>query len=777
MNKFTTISTRDYTPLSYKEEYFHDKYDLIQSFLEKEFGKEFANMLSFPQIKNREVDWHSKYEAVFKRVSEFQKSEQEQILNIYWNKINKIKALTSSFQSSNSDEKRRWADLLDDVFNSNNNIVFSDGKNIVLLWGWKFNASEENYVPLPVISTSNVIEDNTISESIEDDPIPVIPADPIDDDPIVSKLPWYILFWEWIKKIFRRFWWILLFLLVLWFLLNLDTCSCNKIEHVDFPSNNSIDSTQETIYNNDPNNQPNNWDPDNNNTGLEDDEFRQIIENNLPPELYENLLTDENGDPRDLPNKPRVHIPFDPDNLIEDENTHQMVVPDRVNVVVKDRNVNLEDFAKDFKSEFPDSEYQIIYKDDNTKRMQIRVPEKERVTIKDEIKNKLTNYDLLIWDETLFQGGSFNDPDLKDKNKNYYFENINMFDAWKITTGKKDIIIAVIDDGFDLNHDELNDNIVAPYNVLYQNDKVYANNDLNHGTHVAGLAIAEKNNGKGVCGIAPDCSFMPIQISFTSSSIIDGILHAINNGADVINLSIQSMYPEEAKQVTDEQLNEMINNVSRDDELFWKEIYEMADKENITIVFAAGNLEVLIGLDAMKRDSSIISVSATDNNNNKAKFSNYGIRSTISAPGVDIWSCDPGGRYRYENGTSMSSPIIAGVVGLMKSVNPNLTNKQIIDILQTTGKEVDASIGPLVQVDKALEKVEEDKEKKEDKEKEESEEEKEESEAEKEEKEEKEEDSEDKEKDSTEEFYFFLLIALGILLTSFILKVTYFKRK
>ena len=122
MNKFTTISTRDYMPLSYKEEYFHNKYELIQSFLEKEFGEEFSNILSLPQIKNREVDWHSKYKSVLRRVTKFQKSEQEQILNIYWEKINKIKALTSSFQNSNSDEKKRWANLLDDVFNSNNNI-------------------------------------------------------------------------------------------------------------------------------------------------------------------------------------------------------------------------------------------------------------------------------------------------------------------------------------------------------------------------------------------------------------------------------------------------------------------------------------------------------------------------------------------------------------------------------------------------------------------------------------------------------------------------------
>jgi len=130
----------------------------------------------------------------------------------------------------------------------------------------------------------------------------------------------------------------------------------------------------------------------------------------------------------------------------------------------------------------------------------------------------------------------------------------------------------------------------------------------------------------------------------------------------------------------------------------------MANDSNITIVFCAGNCEVLIGLDAMKRYDNIITVSATDINDTKASFTNYGERSTVSAPGVNIWSCKPGGDFTMMDGTSMSSPIVAGVVALMKSVNPKLTNKEIIKILEETGKDLNPNynIGPLVQVDKAL---------------------------------------------------------------------------
>jgi hypothetical protein len=703
MNKFTTISTKDYTPLSYKEEYFHNKYELIQSFISEKIGEDFSDILAMPVIKERDVDWHTKSERKFKRVSEYPKSEQDKILSIYWEIINKINNLSLSYSKSDSIDKKSWAKLINSVFNSNNNIVFSDGENIIILWGWKFNTLNENYNPTPkIINKENITEYNNISEPIEvDNSIPKIPPYPIDEDVSVPKLPWYILFWKWIEKIFRRFWWILLLLLILWFLLNLDSCSHTKPTDIPYAKE------QEIIYDNHPNNQPNTWDTENNNTGLEEDEFNQVIKNNQPPELYKNLLTDENGEQRLLPYKPRVNIPINMEELIENEN-HEMIAPDRINLYLKNPNDKIEDFAIQFKEEFPTSDYQIIYRDDKMRRIQIRVPESERKEIRKKIKNDLNN-NVLIWDETIFQGSTFNDPGLKNNNINYYFKNIKMFNAWKRTTGNKDITIAIIDDGFDLNHDELNDNIVKPYNVIHQNNKVYANSNLDHGTHVAGIAISKKNNKKGVCGIAPDCSFMPIQIGnenydgkFSMSDIIDGVLYAINNGADVINLSIQTMYAEKAKKITDKQLNEILNNVSIDDELFWNELFKIANDSNITIVFAAGNCEVLIGLDAMKRVDNIITVSAVDHKNKKAEFSNYGKRSTISAPGVEIFSCKPGGDYVIMDGTSMSAPIITGVVALMKSLNPNLTNKEIIKILKETGKEVDPTIGLLVQVDMAL---------------------------------------------------------------------------
>jgi subtilisin family serine protease len=705
MNKFTTISTKDYTPLSYKEEYFHNKYELIQSFISEKIGEDFSDILAMPVIKERDVEWYTKSERKFKRVSEYPKSEQDKILSIYWGKINKINKLSASFTSSNSFDKKRWAKLVNDVFNSNNNIVFSDGENIVLLWGWKFNALEENYVPpSPIISTADAIEANTISEPIEDDnPIPRIPPTSTNEDPIIPKLPWYIVFWEWIKKIFGRFWWILLLLLILWFLLNLDSCSCNQPK-------NYVEKDDSYIDRNNPINDENTW-PDHNNTGLEDDEYEYIIDNNNSHDLYDNLLIDEDGNRRKLPRIPDVQIPINPDDII-DEN----IVPDRINIYLKDKDDKTVDFSNDFYAIYPIERYQIIYESPKNRRIQIRVPEDERENIKEKIKENLNQYEILIWDETLFQKNysSFNDRGFNDIDKRWFFENINMESAWQKTTGEKDIIVAIIDDGFDLNHDEINDNIVDAWNIINQNSNVYSSNTLSHGTHVSGIAISEKNNNFGVCGIAPDCSFMPIQIGaegsryLSSTSVIDGILYAINHNADVINLSLAAKYtPHDSIRFHDmsaNEYNDYIRNHGKDQEQFWEELFKIADDSNVTIVFAAGNQDVLIGISPENRfKNSVITVSAVDKNNKKASFSNHGKdHSTISAPGVDIYSCVPGNKFDSWPGTSMSAPIITGVVALMKSINPDLTNKEIIKILKETGKEVDPTIGPLVQVDEAL---------------------------------------------------------------------------
>ena len=787
MNKFTTISTKDYVPLSHKEEYFHNKYELIKSFLEKEFGDDYANILALPQIRNREVDWNSKYSTVLQRVTNFSKSEQKKVLDIYWKKINKIKILSSSFHNSNSDEKREWANLLDEAFNSDNNIVFSDGENIVLLWGWKFNNSSENHIPDPVISTSEKVEDHTILESIEDvNPIPVIPQDPIVTDLIDPKIPWYILFWEWIKNIFKRFWWILLLLLILWFLLNLDTCSCNTpISHVE-NERPKDDDNEDPI--NDGNEHPiddDNEHPidDDNEHHIDDDNEHPIDDDNEYPE-YQNddgenyiIIDDEEiFEGRPIPIE-------DPEDIIIDED-YEQIIPDRINIAIKRTSTekSIMDLITDIGKEYPG--ISVIYYSKEAKLVQIQVPLVDRVRLKKEIKEKFKdlNYDLLIWDEVVFTSPTkydeYNDPVFDSASKRWHFDAINMDEAWKITKGKEDVIIAIVDDGFDINHEDLKHNYYKPYNVLTQNDNLTARD---HGTHVTGIAAAAINNHLGTSGIAPNCKYMPIQIGsdenefFTSIAIIHGILYAINNDADVINLSLGKMFGDEIKSMSDHQQKELIKTISLDEETFWIEVFEMADRENITIILAAGNENILTGIDAMARSEFTINVASVDEKLRKSDFSNYSdVYTIVSAPGGDspgtgndVYSCVPNDKYKAMAGTSMAAPVISGVVALMKSVNPNLSNKQIKDIFQTTGikKAGNEKIGPLVQVDKALNQaislleeteVEESNEDEADTEEEKSEESKN--------LEEELVEKKKKESDSTKDFYLYLLIVVGVLI-------------
>jgi hypothetical protein len=134
----------------------------------------------------------------------------------------------------------------------------------------------------------------------------------------------------------------------------------------------------------------------------------------------------------------------------------------------------------------------------------------------------------------------------------------------------------------------------------------------------------------------------------------------------------------------------------------------IAAKHNSTIVVAAGNDNVLAGIDALQRPELIATVSAVGKNNQnygKADFSNYGHYSTISAPGVGIYSSIGKNDYAAMDGTSMAAPIVTGAIALMKSLNGTLTTKQIICILQNTGLPTQGNIGKLIQLDKALEKV------------------------------------------------------------------------
>jgi subtilisin family serine protease len=373
--------------------------------------------------------------------------------------------------------------------------------------------------------------------------------------------------------------------------------------------------------------------------------------------------------------------------------------------------------AVELKQQFPNEEYKIVYYDEETNRLQLNFPE-DQADIKDQIRTKLPQYELLIWDESVFQSSKkSNDPFYSDVNKTWHMKAINLEGAWDVTMGDTSVVVAVIDDGFDLKHKEFKGtHIVNRYNVEQDNTRVYSSAEIIHGTHVAGLALANANNNSGGSGVAPNCSFMPVQIGngqpfFTMTDVVDGVLYALNHGADVINMSLGKAYGEELQGRSPSELEQIINSSGKDEEKFWKELFKLADKKNAFIVLAGGNEDLLIGLDPMQRSDEVLKVVAVDEQFRKAGFSNYckncmGKNTYVSAPGVNIFSTVPGNQFESMQGTSMAAPIVTGAIALMKSANPRLKNKEIFKILRQSSKTLpDRSCPPFLQVDIAVKKA------------------------------------------------------------------------
>jgi subtilisin family serine protease len=115
----------------------------------------------------------------------------------------------------------------------------------------------------------------------------------------------------------------------------------------------------------------------------------------------------------------------------------------------------------------------------------------------------------------------------------------------------------------------------------------------------------------------------------------------------------------------------MIKSKYVDEELFWKELFDYTEKNNIICVLAAGNSAMLTGLDPFQRSPNTIKVGAYDQNYEITSFSNYGEFTTIFAPGKKVIGAKPNNQYEQLDGTSMAAPIISGIAAALKSKNKN----------------------------------------------------------------------------------------------------------
>ncbi len=248
----------------------------------------------------------------------------------------------------------------------------------------------------------------------------------------------------------------------------------------------------------------------------------------------------------------------------------------------------------------------------------------------------------------------------------YGLFNTSANQGWDYARGSSSQEVAVLDTGVDYNHPDLDGKTNLGYDFV---DRDYTPSDANgHGTHVAGIAAAETNNGTGIAGMAPNTKILAVRVLDASgngslANIANGIRYAADNGAEVINLSLGCACN---TQTLESAVNYAWNNGS-------------------VVVAAAGN----DGTSQQFQPASYanaIAVGAVDRNNNKASFSNYGTWVDVSAPGVDIASTYPGNSYTYMSGTSMASPYVAGQAALL--TGQGKSNAQVRAAIQNTADSV-----------------------------------------------------------------------------------------
>jgi subtilisin family serine protease len=308
-----------------------------------------------------------------------------------------------------------------------------------------------------------------------------------------------------------------------------------------------------------------------------------------------------------------------------------------------------------------------------------------------------------------------NDPYM---NKQWYVKNIKLKEAWDISKGSEEVLIGIVDSGTDWKHQDLADNIWTNPNEIpnnnidddhngkiddirgwdlvgnvNQSDIGYGNwkednNPLNpgtssnntHGTHVSGCASAVTDNNKGIAGTGFKTKIVPVKCASDQNIRgiyrgYEGITYAANLGVDVINCSWGGPGYSPVGQ-------DVINN---------------AVAKGCVVVVATGN-------DGQNVDNgefypagydNVLAVGATRSNNRKASFSNWGLITTVYTPGQGIYATMPNNKYAYNSGTSMASPVTAGVAALVKALHRDWSPKQISHQLRSTSENVVTTVPSL----------------------------------------------------------------------------------
>lgn len=254
------------------------------------------------------------------------------------------------------------------------------------------------------------------------------------------------------------------------------------------------------------------------------------------------------------------------------------------------------------------------------------------------------------------------DPAFLNTSTSYGLHLIDALRAWDITLGDRNIVIAVLDSGLSLEHEEFAGRIVPGLNTF--DAAALPEDDHGHGTHVAGIVAAEINNAAGSAGVCPQCSIMPVKVLNqdnlgTFGNVAAGIYFAVDQGAQVINLSLGA-------QVSSRTIEDAVRYAVDHNVLL---VSAIGNNGTNAIVYPAG-LDGVVGVSAVAEDDAFFSIS------------NYGSHVDFSAPGRKIYSSYRNNSFASMSGTSMAAPFVAGLAGLLLSVKSELTLPEIFALLR-----------------------------------------------------------------------------------------------
>ena len=286
----------------------------------------------------------------------------------------------------------------------------------------------------------------------------------------------------------------------------------------------------------------------------------------------------------------------------------------------------------------------------------------------DKIKNALSkNPHVNFVEPNFIAEASFIPNDAKYFSQ-WHLQKISASTGWDISTGSPEVPIAIIDSGINPTHPDLTGKLIQGYNFVGENTDTH--DVLGHGTAVAGAAAAVSNNYIGVAGVAWENPIMPLVVLNSNNwatyyDIARAITYAADRGVKVMNISI-------AGSGSSSTLQNAVN---------------YAWNKGAVIFAAAANYSTSTPY-YPAACNNVVAVSATTSSDTIASFSNYGSWIDISAPGVSILTTNNEGGYSSWSGTSFSSPISAGLGALIMSVNPTLTNAQVVDIIEKNADDI-----------------------------------------------------------------------------------------